>query len=278
MDDEGSLLERRRASWAQTPRTRIPDADAAARLIEHVGLATLYPVSSEMPNLFHAYTGDPTAKTDSGHDSPSGHVYSWRWALGRREAAFYSVLVRGRPTWVRWDVFPAVLRLWGELRQPEELYDRGELSSDGYRVARALDAAGGATSTGDLRQHAGFPTGKPQRAAYLKAVDELDSRLLLAKVFSPDEDDLGMRHALVRQRYPTYVAAAAALTHEAALAAFLASYLPPAVYVVPAVLARHLRLPDTVLRAGLARLVGEGRAAALTLPEHKGACYVWTGE
>jgi len=278
MEDEAALLERRNISWAQTPRTRILDADAAARLIERVGIATLYPVSLEMPNLFHAYCGDPTAKTDSGHDSPSGHVYSWRWVLGRREAAFYSVLVRGRPTWVCWDLLPAVLRLWGDLRQPQELYDRGELSADAYRVARALEAGDDDMSTGDLRQQAGFPTGKPQRAAYLKAVHELDSRLLLAKVFSPDEDDTGMRHALVRRRYPTYVAAAESLTSEGALDAFLTAYLPSAVYAVPTLLAKHPRMPEAALRAGFDRLVGRGQAASLRLAASKDVCYVWKGE
>lgn len=277
MADEAALLARRRALWGQTPETRVLDPDGAARFIERVGVATLYPVSPEVPNLFHAYTGDPEARTDSGHDSPSGDVYGWRWTLGRREAAFYSILVRSRPTWVRWTLFPAIFRLWGELRMPDELYDAGELSADGYRVARALDAAGGVLSTGELRLRADFPTGKARRAAYLKAVDELDSRLLLAKVFSSDEDDLGMRHALVRTRYPEHVADAEAMTREAALDAFLAAYLPSATYAVPAVLAKHLKLSEAELRVGLDRLVGDGRAASLTLSERKGTCYRWTG-
>lgn len=90
----------RRGRWHQTAADRIADPEGAARLINVAGVATLYPVSPEIPNLFHAYTGDPAAKTDSGHSSPSGEVYGWRGALGRREAAFYSVLVRRRPTWV----------------------------------------------------------------------------------------------------------------------------------------------------------------------------------
>ncbi len=271
--DTKALCDRRLARWRQTSETRIPDPDAAARLIARVGVATLYPVSPELPNLFHAYVGDPDRGTDSGWDTPSGEVYAWRWALGRQEAAFYTAIVRGRPTWVYWDLLPAVIRLCGELRMPDELYDVGAISGDAYRVAQALEESGGVLGTGELRKRAGFPTGKEQRAAYLRAVHELDTRLLLAKVF--DENDEDMRHALVRERYPRHVAAAEALTREEALDLLLAAYLPHAVYAAPTPLAKVLKIPEAELRAGLERAVAGGTAVAVTLPGNKGLCYVW---
>lgn len=269
------LYVRRLENWCQTPRRRITDPEAAVGLIGRVGVATLFPASPEIPNLFHAYLGDPDARTDSGHDSPSGEVYSWRWALGRREAAFYTAIVRDRPTWVSWELLPAMIRLRGEPRTPEQLFDSGELSEAAWRIARALAGAGGELSTGELRREAGFPTGKAERAAYVKAVAELDTRLLLAKVFSPD--DLDMRHALVRRRYPDDVARAERMTREAALAQFLTTYLPAAVYAVPAALARHLKLPEPELRAGLDRLVEAGSAAPVSLAGYRGTCYVSAG-
>jgi len=99
--------------------------------------------------------------------------------------------VRNRPTWVSWKLLPALLQVRGDLRTPEQIYQAGELSNDALRIAQALEQTGGVLSTGELRRIAGFPTGKPQRAAYLKAIEELDTRLLLAKVFS--EDDLDKR-------------------------------------------------------------------------------------
>ena len=267
------LHTRRLARWGQTHETRIPDPTAAAQLIARVGVATLYPVSPELPNLFHAYVGDPDAGTDSGWDTPSGEVYGWRWALGRPEAAFYTAIVRGRPTWVHWDLLPAVIRLCGELRMPDELYDVGAISGDAYRVAQALEEPGDVLDTGALRKRAGFPLGKEQRAAYLKAVQELDTRLLLAKVF--DKDDHDMRHALVRERYPRHVAAAEAMTREDALDQLLLTYLPQAVYALPSPLAKALKLPEAELRAGLDRAVAGGRAKTVTLTGVKGACYAW---
>jgi hypothetical protein len=153
------------------------------------------------------------------------------------------------------------------------LYGAGELSEGALRVARGLEEAGGVLSTGELRERAGFPTGKAQRAAYLKAVQELDTRLLLAKVFAADSED--MSHALVHARYPEHVAAAEQLSAEQALEQFLGAYLPPATYALPGVLARHLGLEEAPLLAGLERLAAEGRASSMLIPGRKGDCYVY---
>src|SRR5438093_442945 len=82
-------------------------------------------------------------------------------------------------TVVSWTLLPAILRLRGELADPDDLYAAGELSAGAHRIVRALAAAGGALDTGSLRRAASFPTGKEQRAAYLRAVAELDNHLLL---------------------------------------------------------------------------------------------------
>jgi hypothetical protein len=60
-----------------------------------------------------------------------------------------------------------------------------------------------------------------------------------------------------------------------ALEQIFAAYLPNAVYAAPAVLVKHLKLADALLRAGLERLVESGRAARAPLAGYKGDCYVW---
>jgi hypothetical protein len=137
-----ALHAQRLARWHQTQDTRIMDAEGGALLIDTLGLVTLYPVSSELPNLFAAYSGDAAARTDSNWDSPSGEVYTWRWLLGRRHAGFYTALVRSRPTWLRWTLLSAIICLCGETRTPDELYDASIISADAYRVARTLEEAG----------------------------------------------------------------------------------------------------------------------------------------
>jgi hypothetical protein len=268
-------LQQRREQWGQTADHRIGGPDDGRAMIDRLGLVTLFPVSPEVPNLFHAFMGDPEAQVDSGHGTPSGEVYTWRWTLGGQEAAFYATIVRNRPTWVTWPLLPEILRLRGELRTAGELYDAGEISAGARRIAEALEAADGVLSTGEVRREAGFPTGKENRAAYLKALEELDRRLLVAKVFSSGSDNLDMSHALVRTRYREQLAAAEQMTREEALARLLRLYLPAAIYVVPATLAKHLGLPEAELRAALDRFVATGELAGATLSGQRGACYLW---
>jgi hypothetical protein len=267
------LVEARVTRWRQTPNTRIADSEAAAQFIDTVGVATLYPVSSEIPNLYHAYMGDPTAATDSGHDSPSGHVYTWRWELGGRKAAFYTSIVRKRPTWISWNLLPPILRLFAERRTPDELYDFGVISKDAYRLVQALDRSYSPLTTAELRQEAEFPTGREHRAAYLKAVEELETRILLAKVFIGD--DLEMGHALVSNLYRKESEAAERLLFEEALNRFLITYLAHAVYASPFVLARHLKLPEDRLLPALEYLVRGGKAHRLDHTDEKLQLYAW---
>jgi len=265
-------VQQRLHNWCQTAEARLSGDSMAPAFIERVGVATLYPASSEIPNLFSAYVGDPNAKTDSGWDTPSGEVYSWRWTLGRRSCAFYTALIRRRPTWIRWSLLPAILRLCGVLCPPEQLYEAGQLSADAYRIAQALEAATGALSTGELREQAGFPRGSSSRAAYLKAVEELETQLLLMKVFLSEGDT--MHHTLVRKQYPDQIVAAEGLSLDEALDQFLQVYLPQAVYANPPGLAKDLKIPATALSTAFERLMAVHQVVQIPLTRNVNG-YLW---
>ncbi|GER90140.1 hypothetical protein KDW_43020 [Dictyobacter vulcani] len=247
------LVQQRLQRWGQTPETHLDGVNEAPAFIERVGIATLYPASPEFPNLYSAYVGDPDAKTDSGWKTPSGEVYTWRWTLGRQSTAFYTTLIRKRPTWIRWSLLPAVLRLCGTQQSAEELYQSGHLSTDAHRIYQTLEASSGALATPELREQAGFPRGSGARSAYLKGVEELETHLLLAKVFLADGDT--MHHTLISTRYPDLVAIAETLSFEAALDQFLQAYLPQAVYANPTRLAKDLKIPVAALTAAFERLL-----------------------
>jgi hypothetical protein len=76
-------------------------------------------------------------------------------------------------------------------------------------------------------------------------------------------------------QYPEHVEAAEQMTREEALDRFLVTYLPTAVYAVPARLAKHLGLSETEVRAGLERLRATGRVGLAMLPFEKTPCYIW---
>jgi hypothetical protein len=266
-------LEQRLVGWHQTAAGRLPDAAAAAAFVQAAGVVTLFPVSPEVPNLFHAHTGDPDSRPETKWDSPAGRVYGWRWGIGQPAAACYTTFVLRRPTWVAWDLLPAVLRLRDALRTPEELHTAGALSAGAARIARVLADCDGVLSTGVLRALAGYPTGKAERAAFLRAVAELDDRLLLAKVFAAEDED--MRHALIHVRYPEHLARAAGLSLEEALEQLLLTYLPPAVFARPAALAKGLTLPAPVVQRALERLTAAGRSVRESLPGEDQPVYLW---
>ncbi len=289
-----ALRAQRLAAWRQTAERRIAGPDEGAELINALGLVTLYPVTLETPNLYSAFVGDPERPTDSKWDSPSGEVYTWRWVLGRRAVACYTVVVRKRPTWIAWDLLPATLRLMSDPRMPDELLHLGIISPEAHRVARALEEAERPLSTSELREAANFPTGKEQRAAYAKALAELDARLLLTRVFSPDaraasdpapapgeasgEGEMtGMGHTLFSVSYREHVDAAERLTREQALDQLLTRYLPGAIWAATKPLSRALGLPQAELDAALTRLQERGQARPLTLAEISGPAWLWVG-
>lgn len=260
--DEGNIAalhERRLAAWSQTPETRLAGWADAPALIGRAGIATLFPVSPEVADLYAGFVG-PGVPTEAGHSTPTGQVYGWRWELGRREAAFYGTAVRGKPTWVAWDVLPALLRLRGDTRPVEAQAADGLLSADAVRIAGGLAANGGALTTGELRRVAGFETGRDRRAAYLRAIAELDRRMIIGRGFGPPDQpgDHDARQLLVTDRYPAAVAAAADLDPAAAMRTLLGRYLDGAVFIRPALFARHLGLDRHAIEVALNGMAADG--------------------
>src|SRR5207248_2857832 len=64
-EDIDSLHPLRLQRWHQTADTKIDSPSEAAALIRKVGIATAFPTSPEIPNLYHAHVGDPDRKTEA---------------------------------------------------------------------------------------------------------------------------------------------------------------------------------------------------------------------
>jgi len=253
-----SMQEARKQNWRQCSEERVDTPEQAIPFIDKVGIATLFAASPEFPSLYQAHMGDPNPPVSNKWDSPAGHVYTWRWEIGRPHVAFYGVVVAKKPTWVAFDRLPLVLASLMDRRTPKEAYDAGELSSNAWDIAKAFEGTDGGLATKDLRARAGFEKGKESRAAYLKAVEELDSRLWLGKRFALDGSGDEMLHALVRSHYPESFETAMAMTPLNALIDLLARHLENSVYIDPKVLGRHLRVGGSLLEGALDRLTAQG--------------------
>lgn len=265
-----SLKRHRMRNWFQDGEATLETSADGAAFIDRVKLATLYAPSSEFPSLLLGHVGQQSYVAEATWDSPAGFVYGWRWEIGKPGLAFYSTIVAKKPTWVSWPLLPVVLAALMERRDPEEVYRAGDMSRDAYRVFEALRASDRPLVTGDLRARAGFPTGKENRAAYLKAVEELESRLLLAKVFEADSEGDEMGHAAVSQQYPDAWRAALTMPQDDAVVLLVREYLESAVYIEPSTFSRHLRLPQALVSAAIERLrcvpVTGAPKPAFTLP------------
>ena len=147
-----------------------------------------------------------------------------------------------------------------EMRTPDELYDSGLISERAYKMACAFEDSEGVLSTRELRERAGFPTGKDNRAMYLKALGELEGLLLVANRFAEDGKDDDMNHALVDFHYRDFAEQARKIGAEAGLRGLLERYLPVAVYLELKTFARHLRLDPTTLDGAVDELVAAGKA------------------
>jgi hypothetical protein len=242
-----TLEKHRLRNWRQDGNNNIPDPEAAIDFINLVGICPLYKASSEFPNLFQAYVGDANAKGDSGWDTPSGEVYTWRWKIGKTEKAFYAAIVDKKPTWVSWEMLPTCLASVMERRTPDELFDLGLISVNAHKIATVLDEAEGVLSTKELRKQAGFPTGKENRNAYLKAVGELETFLLLAKKMTLGEDSDDMSHALIPIFYRAQTDQALAMSQEDALRDLISNHIKFAAFVNPTVFAKSLKLPKELV-------------------------------
>jgi hypothetical protein len=229
-------------------------------MINALGMVTLYEASPEFPSLMLAHMGLSSYKVDSSWDSPSGFVYTWRWEIGKRRVAFYSSIVGKKPTWVSFEMLPVVLGALMERRPAPELYESGELSQPALRVWECLASHKEPVSTGDLRQGAGFPKGKEHRAAYLKAVTELEAALYLVKTFAAVEgnaDEMG--HGLVQNLFPKAWSAARAMSRDVAIEKLILHHMEANCFIETAPFARALRLPPASVKEKQEQLLQSGR-------------------
>jgi hypothetical protein len=150
------------------------------------------------------------------------------------------------------------------------------ISQDAYRIAQVLDQSVEPVGTAQIRKRAGFPTGKEKSAAYHKGLAELENRLLVTSEFSQDDEEGTKHHGLMFVRRRDDVKAAEQMTKEQAVDALLRAYIRTAMYVLPAPLGKHLRVPVEDMTACLAGLESEDAVSAVEAPPTKGKAWVAT--
>jgi hypothetical protein len=241
-DEDGLALARARgARWL--PAHPVRSIEAAARFVDDVGFALLFPPDRPAgPSLWEAVAGPDAEPFAQGMGTAESMVWTWKDVLPEAGLAWYGRFVRRRASLLSPRLLAALYPGRGE---PDDHRDLA-LSPEAQRIAEALLT--GPLPSSALRELVGH------RGRYDRAVQELQSHLLVTS-------------AGVREHRTGWPAAVLDLTcrrfevgdgpdHRYAAGRFVDTMIEAA----PAELARAYGWSIALARAELDALIGAGRA------------------
>lgn len=183
-------LDRARAKrWWKSGR-KIGSRDRAARFVDDVGFALLFPKSGvQLPSLWEAASDRPFSETvEWGSDIE--RVWRWKDELPREGLAWYGEFVRGRKSFLS----PTLLAdLYPRSGGPAD-FDEQPLSPEARRIARML-LRSGPQSTAALREAFDID-GVRGRERLSRAIGELGRALVLTH-FGTEEEGTGWASAVL---------------------------------------------------------------------------------
>jgi hypothetical protein len=148
--------------------TTLASLDDAARFVEEVGLALLFPGPGlEVPSLYEAVAGAGAVPFAEGFNEPESLVWSWKDELAAAGLAWYGTFLHRRKSLLS----PAVLSSLYAGAGSDDDHESADLSREAHRIADALRA--GPLTTAALREIVG------NRSRYERAIGELNRALLV---------------------------------------------------------------------------------------------------
>jgi hypothetical protein len=204
---------------ARRRRFRVRTARDALRFIDALGFCFAFTGGpSGLPGLFDVLA---TRSVD--------RMWSWAWQwkddLVIRRCAYYGKVIRRKPSYVSLTLLPAFYALSGNIGEPDDhlqAYREGRLSLLA-RVVYERILSDGPVSTWTLRRL--FVARGESGARFHRALDDLQERLLVAKVGEMEEWRQGFIWDAFHRWMPEVVAAAGSLTSQDAADQVLRRYL-----------------------------------------------------
>ena len=141
MHDADAIEARRDRTFRRLSSLRVAGPQRAVAFLDEVGLASLFAYRQvNLPCLWVAVCGrrDPVFPHHSHHDPEVGLAWRLKDALPAAGRVFYGKLLRGKPTFVAWDLFPAVWRLFAPAGDYREAFRAGRLSPPAKQILDAL--------------------------------------------------------------------------------------------------------------------------------------------
>ena len=256
-----SLLEQletlRDRTFRRLPVLRVHGPARALRFINEVGLASLFATRGvNLPCLWVAVCGrrDPQFPHHSHHDPEVALAWNLKDQLPAEGKVFYAKLVRGKPTFVAWDIFPCVYRLLGPQHDYIRQYRDGLLSPAAKAILDALHRKRPQeTFELKLATNCARPS---QRRVFDAAMAEVQQQLYVA-MREVRYDPFTYVWDLVEARYPEPVARSRECSQRQAAYRLAQRYFASVIYATIAQLASVLG-DRSLAQSALVSLVRDG--------------------
>ncbi len=260
--DAAALLERRRSNFRHQPARRVTSPRAARAFVDAVGLCSTFHVFPEgVGCLWEAVVGRaaPRWPRRSHHDAGIALTWELKDVLPAKRHVYYGKLVKGRPTLVALDLFPAfyaLVRGRQRARDYRREYEEGRLSITAKRIMDRL-VRESPQYTRALRAEC-FMLESAKTREFERAMGELQQGLWIVKTEERYEPTFSYRWDLLEHWLPEAVAEGRRLPRLAAVERLLGRYLGGAVFSTRGRLARLFGLGRAEVDAALAALTRAG--------------------
>jgi hypothetical protein len=233
MRDAEEIERRRDRTFRRLPALRVGGAQRAAQFLDQAGLASLFAYRQlNLPCLWVAVCGrrDPVFPRHSHHDPEVALAWNLKDRLPQAGRVFYGKLLRGKPTFVAWSLFPAVHRLFGRRGDHRAAFRAGRLSP---AAAAIMDALQRRRPQDTLALKLATNLARPaQRRTFDAAIAELQQALYICMA-EVRYDPFTYVWDLVAVRHAARLRASRGLDESAAAAAVLRHYLASVIAATP---------------------------------------------
>ena len=265
----GSLLPTRRAieawrdrSFRRLPAIKVRGEQSALRFVNEVGFCfTLSDFGLPVGSLYVAVCGrrHPRRPIHTHHDPEIGLTWNLKNSLPAKRLTYYGKLIKGKPTLVSLDLFPAFCAVIREGKGSGDYivdYRQGRMTRSGVRILEALHEHG-SLATPALRK-AAVLHGAERTTDFDRAMAELQRGLWIAKVEEVYDPDFYYRWDLLDNWLPEPLAISRDLSRSDASLRLCVAYLKGAAATQPRFLASLLGLGLDETGAALRSLEAEG--------------------
>ncbi len=265
--DLAQLERERDYTFRRTLSRRVRGETSAVRFVEEVGFCTAFSRRVNVPCLWVAICGqrNPRMPAHTHHDYGIGLTWQLKDSLPEKKLVFYARVLRRLPTLISLEFVPSFYRLFAPL------FDERETAPSGTAVRIPLGAVSLAArgildrlrthpsqSTAQLRMQAYCGERALRKAAFEKAIAELQQKFLVVRTEAQYDPKFTYIWDLFERQFPSAARAAARLSREEALDRILTRYFSVVRFARPADIHSLFGLHSFETHRALKRLVDAG--------------------